>query len=317
MAPRSGRVSALTSWTHRRRILSVIGITLTRRLLILQALTLGSAGVFASAEDAQMDFSPRPLQRLAPGAFSESNLPEGYSHIVMIAWPRLDPAGKEAAPGMAARFAEMFGTVILAEVAPPTAEKGHTLRRLAIGHLIRDGEQVKIVNAQSPELSFVGRQVLASGERELAKVQQIARYETAILFETPAVIRRGESHREMTLRQFIWTSSQQGGLASLLWLVDDSQPGAPRVVDDHFVQLPAAFHDDRRLSVDPTQFNMLGVPGRTAFALARLPQGVRVQFTQRLAGLAAMPSYDQTTLPQLAAELARAVAAHSTQTAGH
>lgn len=265
--------------------------------------------ITASPCAAQMDFTPRPLGRLAAGEFSLQDLPQGYSHVVMIAWPRLTSESTDKAPSTAAKFAQLFGSVMLADVRRDPGTGKHRLTRVAIGHAMRQGDQTMLVTRKSEELTFLASQVLSTGEKELDKVRQIARYDTALLFETPAVMRRGDQHQEMALRHFIWTSARYGGLASVMWLLDTSQPGAPRVADAYFVQTPHGFTDDRVLSVDPEQFNMLGVPGRTAFALDHLPRGTQISFTPELARLAAVPRYTAETLPLLAKELGQAVAA--------
>lgn len=263
----------------------------------------------ASTAAAQVDLAPRPLERLAETEFTQQSLPSGYSHVVMLAWPRLTAESKETTPGMAAKFAQLFGSVILADVRQSPGPEGEfRLNRLAIGHVMRSGDKLKVVTPATVSLPFLERQVLSAAEKELDKVRQIARYDTALLFETPAIIRRGDKHVEMRLRQFVWTSAKQGGLASALWLLDVSQPQAPRVADDYFIQAPAGFVDDRLLSVDPAQFNLLGMPGPTAFALVHLPQANQIAFTPELAQLAAMPRYTPETLPLLAGHLARVIA---------
>ncbi len=189
----------------------------------------------------------------------------------------------------------------------PSLPGQHALRRVAIGHVIRDGDKLKVVKSDSEDQGFFARQVLASGEKEIDKLRQVARYDTALLFDAPAVILRGDQHQELTVRHFVWTSSKQGRLATALWLIDNSLPEAPRVVDPDFVLLPEGYQEDRVLSVEPKQFSMLGIPGRTAFAM-RLPEGNRIPFTPELAQLAALPRYNEQTLPRLAQELAKAVA---------
>jgi hypothetical protein len=279
--------------------------------ILVRSLFIGIAAwlLLAAPVAAKMDFESQPMLRVEPGAFSLGALPPGYSHLAFLAWPRLSPADQEKSPGTAAKFAQMFGLVLLADVSPSAEPAGeYALRRVAIGHVIRDGEKLKVVKSDSGDITFFARQVLAAGEKEVDKLRQVARYDTAVLFDAPAVILRGEQHQELTVRHFVWTSSKRGGLATALWLVDNSLPETPRVVDPDFVLLPEGYLEDRVLSVDPKQFSMIGIPGKTAFAMARLPEGNRVPFTPELAQLAALPRYNDQTLPRLAQELAKAIA---------
>lgn len=271
-----------------------------------------------AAARAEMDFRPRPIDRLPAGAISlrdaasrdaaAKQLPPGYSHVVLVAWPRLAAEQIEKTPGTAAKFAQMFGSVILAGVEQDPSTGLNRLARVGIGHIMRSENQVRIIRPGDSALSFIGSQVLASGEKELDKIQIIARYDTAVLLESPAVLLRGGAHRAMRVRHFIWTSAAQGGLASVVWAVDDAGAAGPQVVDQQFVQLLADATDDRLLSVDPKQFSFIGAPGPTAFAMARLPAGAQLTASPELLRLAAAPRYDQQTLPQLAQALAAAVA---------
>ncbi|TWT77103.1 hypothetical protein Pla123a_25330 [Posidoniimonas polymericola] len=261
----------------------------------------------------EMDFRPRPIDRLPAADLSLRNpaqkqLPPGYSHVVLVAWPRLAPEQAEKTPGTAAKFAQMFGSVILAGVEQDPATGRHRLARVGIGHIVRGEGSARIIRPGDGGLSFIGSQVLSSGEKELDKIQVIARYDTAVLLESPAVLLRGGVHRAMRVRHFIWTSAAQGGLASVVWAVDDQGPAGPQVVDQQFVQLLSDSTDDRLLSVDPTQFSFIGAPGPTAFAMARLPAGAQLAASPELLRLATTPRYDQQTLPLLAQALAAAVA---------
>lgn len=277
----------------------------------LRVALVAAVAASASPAGAEFDLTPRPLEKLKEGLVIGEEAPSGYSHIVMLSWPKIRAEDVEATPGTAAKFSQMFGTAILANVQRQQTAAGPRCRieKLAIGHTVRTDEGAQVVEPDSDGLTFMAGQVLANGDKELGKMVQVARYDSAIVFDAPAILLRGGEHREMAVRHFVWTNAQRGGLATALWVVDPSIPDAPRPADPFFVLLPGNFRDDRVLSVDPDQFT-LGIPGRTAFALARLPRGVRVAMTPELARMAALPRFTEETLAGLARQLSLAVAAH-------
>ncbi|TWT37763.1 hypothetical protein KOR34_27260 [Posidoniimonas corsicana] len=278
------------------------------RTSLRRSLTAPFVLLLTTHASAEMDFRARGLERLAPGVLDPESPPQGYSHVVMIAWPRIPVEQARSISATTAKFAQMFGSAILADVRRDPQTGLHRLNRVAIGHTMRSEGGVQIVSPKSEGLTFLASQVLASGEKELDKIRQIARYDTAVLFESPAVILRGGAHQELKVRHFVWTSAKLGGLASVVWLVDEAPPSGPTLVDNQVVQLPSRFTDDRVLSVDPAQFSFVGTPGKTAFAMTRLPRGRAIAVGPELARLAAAPAYDNQTLPALARGLAQAVA---------
>lgn len=262
---------------------------------------------------AQMDFEPHPVPLAPEGGFTAKNPPPGYSHVAQLTWHEIGEDDLKQAPKVAARYAQMFGAVVLADVRPDPDNPGHyKLNRVAVGQTVRQDGQPWVVNSKSSSVSFIASQVLATGEKELERVTQVARYDTAVLFDVPAMISIDGKHRELTMRYFVWTNSTQGGLATLNWIIDPAAPDGAKVLDSEFVQLPNGFEQTRMLSVDHAQFNILGVPSKAAFAVEGLPEAPRHQMPPELAKLAALPRFQKESLQQLAMGLSQALASQQT-----
>ncbi|MCA9239030.1 MAG: hypothetical protein KDA37_02470 [Planctomycetales bacterium] len=267
----------------------------------------------SSHVSAQMDFEPHPVPLAPEGEFSAKNPPPGYSHVAQLTWHEIGDDDVKQAPKVAARYAQMFGAVVLADVRPDPDKPGHyKLNRVAVGQTVRQHGKPWVVNSKSSSVSFIASQVLATGEQELARVTQIARYDTAVLFDVPAMINVKGKHQELTMRYFVWTNSTQGGLATLNWIVDPSAPDGEKVLDSEFVQLPNGFEQTRMLSVDHAQFNILGVPSKAAFAVNGLPEAPLHKMSPELVRLASLPRFNKESLQQLAMGLSQSLASQQT-----
>lgn len=278
-------------------------------------IVLGAAGIVGPAAAAEApDTEPRPLSRVAAGLdFSfglpqpgQGSAPSGWSHGVLLAKPAIASGDLDSVPGLMKKYAELFSTVILAQTSGGPAS--FKLQRVGIGLAIPHERGYRTVDAKSPEVGLIGRQVLSTAEAKLAEVREIARYDGGSMFDVPAIVLHQGEHVDRVVRHFVWVARDSGQVALALWLIDRSNPEAPRPGEDSLVWVPAWFEDPRPLHVDGGEF-VLGIPGERALAMERLPQGQRAPLRSPLAELAVAPRYSPETLRQFAAELAQAIAA--------
>jgi len=102
----------------------------------------------------------------------------------------------------------------------------------------------------------------------------------------------------MVIRHAIIVIPENGRLTTFVWLLGSNGKGGYAVAEAAVQLLPASFHEDRMMSVDGDKF-FLGIPGRDAIALARIPQGTPVRYTDELKALAALKTFDVTSIVNL------------------
>ncbi|MCA9175446.1 MAG: hypothetical protein KDB14_13270 [Planctomycetales bacterium] len=277
------------------------------RMLALVAAWMLFAPLFASAES--VDVQAKPLPAIQPGTILAKPAPQGWTHLVLFARPRLAAGDVDAAPDTAKRFAAMFSTAIVARVKEQSGQ--FQLDEVAMGLAMDiDGKQTIVDSntaaALGGKLGLFGGRVLSAAEEALKEVKQIARYETMMLFDAKALVHHNNEHQEMLVRHLIWVSKKTGQLGAALWLQEPGDSGF-QLAQDHFVVLPPTCVEDRVLHVDKTKFT-LGVPGKTAFALERLPRGTEYAFTPALRATASLGTFTPAQVQELAVSFSQAVA---------
>lgn len=260
----------------------------------------------AAPARAEVSLRERPLERLPDGTVIAGAPPQGWSHVVLLSFPRIDERDTSKLPQMAVKFAQHFGMALVANVVRTPDGGSYRLERIARGHTVREGDGVRVVNSKSQGLGMIGGRVLAGIEQAVAEPREVARYDAGVVFDANAVVLQEGRHVDLVIRHFTWVSARTGRLATAMWFIDPKAPGGPAVVGDDLVWAPAGYRDERPLDVDPSQI-VLGIPGPKTFALSGLPGGARAPISPGLRRVAADPAYTPRTLYELALELGRVV----------
>lgn len=275
----------------------------------LMMFLLSVAGaVSLQAQPPADSYQPHPIARIPAGTVIGKQVPAGWSHIVMLAKPRLASGDIDDVPKIAAKCASMLNFAILARVG---GEPGnYQLEKIAIGYTVDINGRQTVITSKTQEalgakLGFIEKQVLAESEVCLDDVKQVFAYPTMFVFDAQATMLRNGEHREMVMRHLVWAGAQDGRLGTAVWLLEEAGQGY-RMPDGTIQLLPANYQEDRILNVKKDRF-VLGIPKRDAFALTRVPPGRPVNVTPALARLAAVPRFDNRAAFSLAQDLNSAI----------
>ena len=258
-----------------------------------------------AAASRSVDVQPRPMDWITPGTVIGEGAPKGWTDLVLFATPRLGVGDVDDVPRTAASYSNMFLFTILANVRGDGRD-GHALDKVAIGlalniegrNVIADGE-----NTFGADLGWIGRKVLAENERLLKEdVRQVARTATMLVFDLNTFVLRDRKHRSMVIRHAILASPSTGKVSTFVWLLGPDGGSGYTLADKGLQKLPPAFREDRVLSVDGQKFT-LGLPSPDAFALAKLPQGTSLGFSEALKAVAATRPFTAEAARKLEAEL--------------
>lgn len=256
------------------------------------------------------DVTPRRIEMIKPGTEIGDESPRGWSHLVLLAKPRIGVGDVDAIPKTAIHYGSMFSFTILANVRAEGSADGdnkrYFLERVAIGMATSvQGRNLIVTSEQTSgaDVGFIGRAVMKENDRILGTdVRQVARTRTMDVFDANAVILRNNQHRPMVIRHVIVVAPQTGQLTAFVWLLARDGQDRYTVAENAVQMLPPRMHEDRVLSVDSRKFT-LGIPSADAFALARLPQGTPVKYSKSLLTLAATRRFTPETALSLENEL--------------
>jgi hypothetical protein len=266
-----------------------------------------SAEASASARPA-VDLQARPLDWIAPGTVIGETAVKGWTHLVLIATPRIGVGDIEAIPRTAVKYSNLFRFTILANVRSSGTGDARSfyLDRVAIGGASEiNGRNVIISSEQTfgSDLGFIGKRIFQENESILqADVRQVVRTRTMLVFDAQGFVLYNRKHARMVMRHVILVSPHDGKLSSFVWLMGADGRNGYALAERTLQLLPPGLREDRVLSVDANKFT-LGIPANDAFALAHIPRGTPVEFTPTLGRLAATRRFTAETALELEAEL--------------
>jgi len=279
-------------------------------LLAIIGSQAGSAFAAAGAPDDErrdsLDLRRQAMPRIPPGTIVDEDNANGWNRLVLFAKPRVALGAVNELPRMVRRIAARFPVVIMARVAVPktaNASNTYTLEKVGVGYCVDVAGKNVIVRSDKLEdlnvdLGTIERIVLERNEEVLDDMVQIARSNAFVLFDVKALMLRGGTHVDTTLRYLVWVSPETGQVASIVWPLTEENQGTLRLIGDSLVALPGGFQEDRVIHVSADEI-MLGIPSLRAFALAGLPRGKKIPVTSELAALAAHKTYTRGTLSKL------------------
>lgn len=271
----------------------------------------GFAAASASKSGLAVELRTQPLAKIPVGTLIGEGeaAPKGWTHLVMLAKPRLGVGDVDSVSKSAAQYSGTFLFTILANVvdsAKGTDAPSHFLEKVAVGGALEGGGKTIVATVDQTfgtELGFLGKRVFAKGERVLANdFRQVVRTKTMMVFDAHAYVRYTGKHCRMVIRHAILVAPKTGRLTTFVWLLGADGKGGYARAESTLQLLPPALREDRVMSVDGQKFT-LGIPSDDAFAVARIPQGTAIRFSPPLSTLAAVRQFNAKSASQLEAEL--------------
>lgn len=251
----------------------------------------------------EVDLKPVKLAQIEVGTVIGEKAPAGWSNLVMIATPTLEPAVAKAAPQTAVHYAKMFKFCLLANVERSNdAKNAFYLQAIGRGFAVTIGGKETIIsvgNTRKADLGTFGKRILAENEKILDQdVLQVARTANILIFDAQSVMRRDGPHVGMVMRHALVVDPASGELTTFVWLLSKGKQNAYELADDNLQMLPPNMHEPRFLSVDRSKFT-LGIPDRDAFALVQLPQGTAIAFNDDLKKVAGLKQFKGADVAEL------------------
>ena len=246
------------------------------------------------------------LVLLPPGTVVETKAPAGWSHLLLKSLPRIHPEHRGLVSESTYRLSGLVFTAMAVRVEPlegsqpPRYYLGDV--GLGLGTKVRGQDVVLSPETQArlgANLGFQERILLSECYKKQQLARSVVRTDTMAVFDTHAVMIRGQQHRLARMRYAILLDPRSGQIATLAWGMDVDQQGRPLAANTPLEWLPPNKVDDCVLHVDPRQITF-GIPNDLAFAVNGAPQGQReIPLTTDLARLSSQPSY----VPQTAKSL--------------
>jgi hypothetical protein len=264
------------------------------------------------------DVTPRRLLRIRAGTVLGERPPQGWSHLVLMAKPRLGAGDVQSVPQATAHYAGLVTFVVLANVRATHDARGQTqykLDKVGIGTALEVGGRTVTATSDQTfgkDLGLIGRRVFQEQETLLENdFRQVARTRTLLIFDAKAIVLHNRHHSRLVLRHAILVSPHEGTLATFVWLLGSDGKDSYALAERTLQRLAPNLHEDRVLSVDADKFT-LGIPAHDAFALVRIPQGTPVEVTPALRAVAAARHFTPELAVRLEEQL-RAAASASTR----
>lgn len=266
-----------------------IAVVIVRLLLFLSPLTAAENDLPAGTT--RPDITPRPVQWIPPGTRLGNQPPAGWSHLVMLAHPRLAAGDVDELPSMAAGLATSFKIVLLANVRSTkdksSGANSHVLDEVAFGiGKIINGKTTIISSSThkklGAKLGWIAGIVLQRNEEAMAAgSRQVARTSTMCVLDFGVLAHHRGMHVSMTRRYVVVVDPESGDLDTLVGLLQYGREGTRALVAGQLHFLPPNYQEDRRLHVDGDKV-FWGIPGDDAIAQIFTPAGTPVKPSDEL-----------------------------------
>ncbi|MFM7291144.1 MAG: hypothetical protein ACKO6B_07930 [Planctomycetia bacterium] len=261
--------------------------------------------------------APRPMPVIEAGTVVDDPARDRWNRIVLLATPRFKSGDTDAVSDSIRKTVTGFTFVVLATVKPlPAADESgkalrHELVEVGVGYsmLVKDRLTVIAPDAklEGLTLDFLGRQILSAKQRSLTDITCVGRHGTAVAFDTPTLMLRGDDHEELLVRHLVRIDPATGDCTTCAWMVAPAGEGGPVPVEEPLRIIAGGTREERPIHVDGSRFTF-GFPTKQAFAVEDLPPGRRVDWSASLRTAAHEPTYSETALERLTKELDTAVA---------
>jgi len=270
-----------------------------------------------AAEDEEAARRPAPV--VPAGTAVEEPGRDRWNKVVLLATPRF-ASGDTADVSAAIRdTVSRFSFTILAtteRLEGPAAAPRHRLVEVGVGYAMPVNGRLTIIapDAKLPgtALDFLGRQILSAKHRSLADIECVGADETAVAFDVPTLMFRGEDHAEFVVRHLVRIDPLSGDCSTCAWLATPATAAATPPAGDSPPReeplrlIAGGTREQRAIHVDGSRFR-LGFPTKHAFAVEDLPPGGRIPWSPALLRIADEPAYSGSAFTRLTAAVADAI----------
>jgi len=284
------------------------------RLVVIALACLAS---FVPAAAAEKPIAPRPMTVIEAGTVVDDPDRDRWNRIVLLATPRFASGDTADVSESIKEAVTEITLAILATVRPVAVSIAegtapqHELVEVGIGHCMRVNDRLTVVAPDASiaglSLDFLARQVLNAKQKSLGEIACVGSHGTAVVFDTPSLMLRGEEHEEFVVRQLVRIDPQSGTCSTCAWLMSTDDHGSLEPVDEPLRIIDGGTREARPIHVDGRRFTF-GLPTKRAFAVEDLPPGRRVDWSTSLRTAADVPTYTNEALDRLVTELDTAVA---------
>ncbi len=278
-----------------------------------------------SADGAAFQATTQKTLALLPAGTPVENVRETakWNQVVLLARPTISSGDVSALSASLQNAASSLVLSIVASVertADATGEREvYRLSDVGVGYSTPVRDKLVVVTPDGAaqagaKLGLFQQGMLGESMKQITGIPVLAHTSTLMLFETPALMLRDGRHQDFKVRHFVWINSATGQLTMLVWLVSDKPVGESyQVIDEPLRWVPSGMKESREIHVDGSQFSILGIPGKKAFALEDLPPGKKVRWTDAARAIAGRTSYSSDELLQLTQALSDTLAPLRTQ----
>ena len=266
------------------------------------------------------DVTARPPESILPGTVIGATAPAGWSHLVIKSLPRVREGEINNIPrnplvdrARSAAMASWMFTAFLADIRPEPHEgtTHHRIRSIALGLGTASGGRDVIITPETAgdhgvELNGFTRDILTEGYKTQRRSRVVIHGPAMAVVDTPVAYRSDGRNRSVRFRYALIVDGTSGRLDPVVWLLDaDGNCG-----EEASILAPNTI-DEAELIPDPAEFNLLGIPSETAFAVDRLPAGrARVLLPPDLRLLAAQGKFSTAEAGSLEQGLRQLLASH-------
>jgi len=268
------------------------------------------------ASAAETSFAPTPLTVVDAGTVVEARDRDRWNRVVLRATPRFASGDVGEVAESIKSTVSSFTFVILATVQPAAPTDGpdaprYRLAEVGVGYSMPvDGRLLVITPETRPAgvtLDFLGRQILTAKQKSLAEITCVGRTDTAVAFDAPTLMHRGNDHEELVVRHLVRVDPRSGDCFTCVWAVAAAADGILRPLEEPLRIVAGDTAEDRPIHVDGRRFTF-GFPTKQAFAVEDLPPGRRLDWSTALRTAADQPTYTAQSVERLGTELDTAIA---------
>jgi hypothetical protein len=285
--------------------------------LRLAALAVVCHAAIASAAGEPAPPVPKPMTIIEAGTVVDDPGRDRWNRIVLLATPRFASGDTDDVSESIREAVSGFTFAILATVRPvdaSAAEKDaprYDLVEVGVGYSMRVNDRLTVIapDAALPgfSLDFLSRQVLNAKHKSLGDIECVGRHATAVAFDAPTLMLRGDDHEDLVVRHLVRLDPQSGLCSTCAWLVTADDDDASTPLEEPLRIVDGGTREERSIHVDGRRFTF-GLPTKRAFAVEDLPPGRRVDWSASLRTAADVPTYTEKALSRLTTELDAAIA---------
>ena len=260
--------------------------------------------------------TPEPIAVIEAGTLVDDPDRDRWNTIVLLATTRFASGDTEDVSESIKETVTGFTFAILATVrsVEPPSDDGeaprHELVEVGVGNCMSVNERLTVVapdaTMEGCSLDFLGRQVLNAKQKSLAAITCVGTHGTAVVFDVPTLMLRGEEHEDLIVRHLVRIDPQSGVCSTCAWLVATTDDGSLVPVEEPLRIIDGGTREERPIHVDGRRFTF-GLPTKQAFAVEDLPPGQRVDWSTSLRTAADVPTYSKDALDRLTTELDTAI----------